>query len=197
MKKLILLLALSSSVLADGSSQRPMLSTPEQDSFFNQVSSLCGSAFSGKVVSTDPADSNFATKELVMHVRKCSEHSIEIPFHVGDDASRTWVLTKTGSGLQLKHDHRHEDGSSDKLTMYGGHTIDAGFAQAQSFPADAPTKSMFSQLGLPQSNGNTWEFYIYPTTFTYRMVRDGREFKVDFDLSKSITPPSAPWGYKD
>jgi len=197
MKRLILLLAASTTAFAGDISQRPTLGTPEQDSFFEQVTSLCGKAFMGKVVSTDAADSNFATKKLVMHVRKCNDSSIEIPFHVGDDASRTWVLSRTGSGLQLKHDHRHQDGSSDELTMYGGHTVDSGFAQAQSFPADAPTKSMFARLGLPQSNGNTWQFYIYPESFSYRMVRDGREFKVDFDLSKPITPPAAPWGYKD
>ena len=36
-----------------------------------------------------------------------------------------------------------------------------------------------------------------PDVFTYRLIRQGREFKVDFDLTKPITPPSAPWGYKD
>jgi hypothetical protein len=39
--------------------------------------------------------------------------------------------------------------------------------------------------------------YIYPEVFTYRLIRQGREFKVDFDLTKPIIPPSAPWGYKD
>jgi len=51
--------------------------------------------------------------------------------------------------------------------------------------------------GIPQSMGNTWQMYIYPKQFTYRLVREGREFRVDFDLTKPITPPSAPWGYED
>ena len=30
-----------------------------------------------------------------MHVRDCSERELRIPFHVGDDRSRTWVVTRT------------------------------------------------------------------------------------------------------
>ena len=78
-----------------------------------------------------------------MHVRKCSDSSLEVPFHVGKDASRTWIITKTGSGLSLKHDHRHKDGSHDVSTMYGGHTLDAGWDQVQSFPADEYSKQLF------------------------------------------------------
>jgi len=81
--------------------------------------------------------------------------------------------------------------------MYGGHTLDAGSAQIQSFPADQYSKELFVKQGLAQSVGNTWQMYIYPEVFTYRLIRQGREFKVDFDLTKPITPPSAPWGYKD
>jgi len=198
MKKLcvIPLLIISSVSFADAS-KRPLLSVPAQENFFNAIAKLCGNAYQGSVVSNDEADKKFASQRLVMHVRKCESNVLEIPFHVGDDASRTWVISKTGSGLQLKHDHRHQDGASDKLTMYGGHTIDAGYDQAQSFPADAPTQHMFAEQGIPQSNGNTWQFYIYPKVFSYRMVRDGREFKVDFDLTKPVELPAAPWGYRD
>lgn len=132
-----------------------------------------------------------------MHVRSCTDSQLQVPFHVGDDASRTWIITKTGSGLSLKHDHRKVDGSDDPLTMYGGHTTDAGYDQAQSFPADQYSKTLFTQTGIPQSNGNTWQMYIYEDRFTYRMVREGREFRVDFDLSKPVAPPAAPWGYAD
>ena len=137
----------------------------------------------------------FANKTLIMHVRKCSKNEIQIPFHVGEDASRTWLITKTGSGLSLKHDHRHKDGSNDESTMYGGHTLDGGWPQVQSFPADQYSKELFVQSGIPQSVGNTWQMYIYPEKFTYRLIRQGREFRVDFDLTKPITPPNAPWGY--
>ena len=174
----------------------PLVSIPVQDAFFDAIRAHCGKAFEGKVTVDNPASPGFEGR-LVMHVRKCSESQLQIPFHVGDDRSRTWILTKTGSGLQLKHDHRHADGSNDTSTMYGGHTVDAGWASAQSFPADAYSKALFTAAGNPQSNGNTWQMYVYPEKFTYRLVREGREFRVDFDLRKPVPAPPAPWGYAD
>ncbi|GKW54291.1 hypothetical protein NCCP2140_33440 [Pseudoalteromonas sp. NCCP-2140] len=176
----------------------PLVSIPSHDGFFDNIAAHCGKAYEGKVsVDNAAGPSSFAGKKLVMHVRRCNERELQVPFHVGDDASRTWIITKTGSGLSLKHDHRHKDGSDDKSTMYGGHTLDAGFANAQSFPADQYSKELFVSQGIPQSMGNTWQMYIYPKQFTYRLVREGREFRVDFDLTNPITPPSAPWGYED
>ena len=176
----------------------PLVSIPSHDSFFNSIAAHCGKAFEGKVtVDNATGPSSFADKKLIMHVRKCNDRELQVPFHVGDDASRTWIITKTGSGLSLKHDHRHKDGSDDVSTMYGGHTVDAGFANMQSFPADQYSKELFVSQGIPQSVGNTWQMYIYPEQFTYRLIRQGREFRVDFDLTKPITPPAAPWGYGD
>jgi hypothetical protein len=131
-----------------------------------------------------------------MHVRRCTDRQLQVPFHVGDDASRTWIISKTGSGLSLKHDHRHNDGSNDKSTMYGGYTIDAGCNSVQSFPTDQYTKQLFVEQGIPQSVGNTWQMYIYPEKFTYRLIRQGREFRVDFDLTKPVNTPVTPWGYE-
>ncbi|CCQ09289.1 secreted protein [Pseudoalteromonas luteoviolacea B = ATCC 29581] len=175
----------------------PLVSIPTHDAFFNHIAKLCGKAFEGKVSVDNQGPSNFVTAKLVMHVRRCNERELQIPFHVGSDASRTWILTKTGSGLSLKHDHRHEDGTDDVSTMYGGHTLDAGFDNVQSFPADQYSKELFVTNGIPQSMGNTWQMFVYEKTFTYRMVREGREFRVDFDLTAPITPPGAPWGYQD
>ena len=176
----------------------PLVSIPSHDGFFDNIVAHCGKAFEGKVtVDNATGPSSFADKKLVMHVRKCNERELQVPFHVGDDASRTWIITKTGSGLSLKHDHRHKDGTDDVSTMYGGHTVDAGFESVQSFPADQYSKELFVNQGIPQSMGNTWQMYIYPKQFTYRLIRQGREFRVDFDLTKPITPPAAPWGYKD
>ncbi|GLX82669.1 hypothetical protein [Thalassotalea eurytherma] len=167
-----------------------------QQSFFNNLQQYCGKAFLGKIKTDTPKSDGFSEK-LVMHVRYCDENQIQIPFHVGDDSSRTWIITKTHAGLMLKHDHRHKDGSEDTLTMYGGLTEDEGFAQVQSFPADSYTKQLFVKQGIPQSNDNTWQFFLYPERFSYRMIRLAREFQVDFDLSQPITAPKAPWGYED
>lgn len=175
----------------------PLVSIPTHDNFFNKIKKHCGKAFEGKVTLDNQGPSNFSQSRLVMHVRQCDDHQLQIPFHVGSDASRTWIITKTGSGLSLKHDHRHKDGSDDALTMYGGHTLDAGYDNVQSFPADQYSKELFVKQLIPQSVGNTWQMYIYDNQFTYRLVREGREFRVDFDLTKPIKTPKAPWGYKD
>ncbi|HBN88928.1 hypothetical protein [Rheinheimera aquimaris] len=189
-------LLLSISVQANSIKEAPLVSIASHDSFFNNLAALCGKAFAGNVSVDTPSSDGFNGR-LIMHVRKCTDNQLQIPFHVGDDHSRTWIITKTGSGLSLKHDHRQKNGDYDKSTMYGGHTVDAGWPNVQSFPADQYSKELFARLGNPQSNSNIWQMYIYPQTFTYRMIREGREFRVDFDLTKPVTLPPVPWGYQD
>lgn len=174
----------------------PLVSIPTHDAFFDLIAKHCGKAYEGKVVFDNDPSPAFANK-LVMHVRACSDSELQVPFHVGDDASRTWIITKTGSGLSLKHDHREKDGSDDSLTMYGGHTLDAGYNNVQSFPADQYSKELFVNLGIPQSVGNTWQMFIYEDKFSYRLIRQGREFRVEFDLTKPIALPITPWGYEE
>lgn len=197
MKKIFLsaLLLISPFASAQEPREAPLVSIATHDAFFNQLRALCGKAFEGKVVMDTPKSAGFEGR-LVMHVRTCSDTQIQIPFHVGDNHSRTWIIRKTGSGLSLKHDHRHADGSFDVQTMYGGHTLDAGWAQVQSFPADAYSKELFVKLGTPQSNTNVWQMLIYPDFFAYRLIREGREFRVNFDLKNPVEAPAAPWGYR-
>ena len=175
--------------------EAPLVSIPTHDAFFNAIKDHCGKAFQGKV-SKDNVGNTFGNAKLVMHVRKCTDSEIQIPFHVGEDASRTWILTKTGAGLMLKHDHRNEDGSFHSSTMYGGHTLDEGFPQVQSFPADVYSKSLFIESGITASTDNVWQMMIYPSRFSYRLIRPTREVQVDFDLENPIATPSAPWGYE-
>lgn len=178
-------------------SPAPIVSIATHDAFFERIKSLCGKAFAGKVSLDNHGPSSMDEQPLVMHVRQCTEQQLQIPFHVGQDASRTWIITKTGSGLSLKHDHRHADGSYAESTMYGGHTVDAGWPQVQSFPADQYSKELFVSSGIPQSSSNIWQMFIYPEVFTYRLIREGREFRVDFDLTTEVAKPAAPWGYQD
>ncbi len=192
-----ILFALSSLLFLSALARSDVSSIPSQDAFFDAISALCGKAYSGTVTVDNDSSGSFANKALIMHVRRCDETQLRIPFHVGEDASRTWVITKTGSGLSRKHDHRHSDGTEDILTKYGGHTVNAGLAQVQSFPADQYSKELFLENAIPQSVGNTWQMYIYPERFIYRLIRQGREFRVDFDLTKPIDSPPAPWGYDD
>ena len=180
----------------------PVAATPA-DKFYQSIAALCGQSFAGKIVANTPASTTpdpFAGKALVMHVRECNEGELRIPFHVGDDHSRTWVITRQGSGLRLKHDHRHADGSPDATTMYGGDTRDAGTERRQEFPVDAESVAMVQAQGMQASLTNTWAMEIQPeqasvSEFVYELSRPGgRLFRVRFDLTRPVPTPPAPWG---
>jgi hypothetical protein len=165
-----------------------------QASFFEAVSAYCGKAYEGRLVTNDAADADMAAARLVMEVRECSASEVRIPFHVGEDRSRTWVLTRTGVGLRLKHDHRHEDGSEDVLTQYGGDTAAPGTASRQEFPADMYSKDLFLREGRAVSVDNVWAMEIGATRFAYELRRPERHFRVEFDLTTPVAPPPPPWG---
>lgn len=166
-----------------------------RDAFWASLQALCGSAYPGMLTQGSEADSAFANNPLVMHVRQCSDSEIRIPFHVGDDRSRTWILTRTEEGLRLKHDHRHEDGSEDAITQYGGDTRGEGSATVQEFHADDFTANL-----VPGTETNVWTVEVAPDEFfAYGLRREGtdRRVRVEFDLSQTIPPPPAPWGYPE
>lgn len=173
-------------------------SAPEsspQDAFFANLSTLCGNAYAGRVVTTDAADASFASQQLVMHVRDCSADEIRVPFNVGENRSRTWVITRTGEGLRLKHDHRHEDGSEDVLTQYGGDTANPGSVTRQEFPADDHSKQLFRANNIPASVDNVWAVEVHPgQIFAYELRRPNRHFRVEFDLTRPVPAPAASWG---
>lgn len=171
-----------------------------QQAFFDRITALCGQAFQGSVLTDRPVTEGpdpFRDQTLTMHVRDCSEREIRIPFNVGDNYSRTWVLTRTGDGLRLKHDHRLEDGSDDPVTMYGGDTATAGSPGRQEFPVDQFSRDMFTREGMTVSNTNVWAMEIVPgQTFVYELARtdQDRMFRVGFDLTRPVATPPAPWG---
>jgi hypothetical protein len=166
-----------------------------QDEFFASLRVLCDNAYAGRVVTTDAADAQFASQPLVMHVRDCSAEEIRVPFHVGENRSRTWVITRTDAGLRLKHDHRHEDGSEDTLTQYGGDTIGEGSAERVEFPADEFSKQLFRENNIPVSVDNVWAMELQPgRMFAYELRRPNRHFRVEFDLTRSVPAPPPPWG---
>lgn len=167
------------------------------DAFFARLQALCGRAFAGRLVAHDAADATAFADTPVMHVRDCSPDEVRIPFHVGADRSRTWIITRVPQGLRLKHRHLHEDGSADALSMYGGETRSrrAGSAQRQEFPADAESKTMFAASGRAASVDNVWAIEIDPgREFVYELRRPGRHFRISFDLADALAPPPAPWG---
>lgn len=168
--------------------------SPQQRAFWSHLGSLCGMAFEGRIIEDTTANPDFAGKRLVMHVIRCEPGGISIPFHVGDDRSRTWIFTPGDGRMLLKHDHRHEDGSVDQITMYGGWTESQGTATKQEFHADEHTASL-----IPAAATNIWTAELIPgTSFAYALRREGtdRRFRVEFDLTRPIPAPPPPWGWK-
>jgi hypothetical protein len=169
-----------------GAAPAALAQTPA-GAFFQALGELCGKSFSGQVVAGNEADTAFREAELVMTVASCSESEIRIPFHVGADRSRTWVITRIGEDrLRLKHDHRHEDGTEDELSQYGGDSLDAGTAGRQSFPADAESIALFTRTDRTVSNTNVWSLELSDETFIYELARPGRLFRVAFDLTRPL-----------
>jgi hypothetical protein len=158
--------------------------SPEQLAWWDNMQELCGMAFA-----------NPENPEQVMHVRQCFEDEMRIPVHMGEDRSRTWIVTQEAHGLRLKHDHREEDGSESEVTQYGGDTEDGGTPNSQDFHADEFTAEL-----IPPASTNIWTMEIHPDDqFIYTLVRVGTDHGVvwPFDLTNPVAPPPAPWGYED
>ena len=187
-------------LLLAGCASTPQATAPTAaDAFFAALSAHCGKAYAGRVVEDVPASptSPFANGPIVVHVRRCTADRLELPLHVGADRSRTWVVTRTATGLQLEHDHRHEDGHPDAVTMYGGATNVPGSAMRQEFPVDARSIALFRANDLPASVTNTWALEVGPgDTLAYELTRPGgRRFRLEFDLARPVPAPPAPWGH--
>ena len=151
-----------------------------KNSFFKNLSQHCGKTYYGKTVFPDDPGHDFAGKQLVMHVKECSDTEIRVPFKVGEDTSRTWIFTKTDKGLLLKHDHRHADGTPDEVTMYGGYANGLSTAIQNNFAADQHTANL-----LPKAATNVWSlsFDDENNSFTYYLERHNEpRYKAVFDL---------------
>ncbi len=163
--------------------------------FWKNLEKHCGKSYEGTVTAGGKEGDGFLGERLVMQVLSCEPNRIRIPFYVGDDKSRTWVLFKNeNSILRLKHDHRHEDGSEDKVTQYGGQNSNHGFEKLQMFPADMETAQRISYAST-----NLWWITLDEKSFTYNLRRVGsdRVFTATFDLTKPFEFNEKPWGWKE
>jgi len=153
--------------------------SPAQQQFFDTLASLCAGAedssantgaakFVGEMTFPTEGQDSFAGKELVADFSSCGDDEIRIPFAVGDDRSRTWIISKTEQGLQLKHDHRLADGSPDEINMYGGLATADGKPLMQSFAADQHTATI-----IPAAASNVWTISLNQdqSEMTYHLER--------------------------
>lgn len=161
---------------------------------FAALSQYCGQAFEGHVTSEDPRDADWATQTLTLHFRDCSNIQIRAPLHVGDDASRTWLISRETDGLRLQHVHRHEDGSEDAVSLYGGSTIAPPLDGRAEFPADEFSRNLFEREGIAASMANVWSLTLSDETLVYALDRPDRHFEASFDLTRPVDTPPDPWG---
>ena len=155
-----------------------------QGAFFARLTALCGKRFPGRAVFTSTPDDPMARASLVMHVATCTSEQIRVPFIVDGDRSRTWVVTLHPGAMQLKHDHRHADGTPDEITMYGGWAAPGTNPFRQRFPADSQTKVL-----IPAASTNVWTLELDDRKgeFVYDLERDGRpRFRAVFDLRSPL-----------
>jgi DNA-dependent RNA polymerase auxiliary subunit epsilon len=165
-----------------------------QDQYWQALTTLCGKAYAGYLtVGTEPGDRDFGEAEMTMHVRDCSESEIRIPFHVGPNRSRTWIVRRDGDGFTLKHHHRDESGAVAEPHDYGGRTAGPGSIKRQEFVVDEATRTK-----LPETRYNVWAIDVVPgRLFAYELQRpeEDRFFRVEFELASAIAAPPPAWGH--
>lgn len=159
-----------------------------QDEFWAALQGMCESAYEGELLQAPEGDDQVdPDARLVVHFWECGDDRLRIPFHVGEDRSRTWVLLRHDDEIELRHDHRYEDGEEEENTWYGSSTMEEGTAYRQDF--------------VQESDGVTggWRIEIHPgERYTYGTIRDGEwRHHLEFDLSEEVDIPSLPWGHEE
>lgn len=170
------------------------LQAQENLKFKAEIEKHCGKSYEGHIIAGAKVGDGFTGERLIMQVLSCGKDQIKIPFYVGEDQSRTWVLTFKDDRVELKHDHRNQDGTDEEVTMYGGISPNTGHADLQFFPADQETCDM-----IDYACNNAWWMTIDETSFSYNLKRIGtdRQFTVVFDLTKPVKFDKKPWGWKE
>ncbi len=168
-------------------SVRGTTSDPEiapQDAFWANLVALCEAAAEGELLQA-PDDQIDPEAKLIVHFWECGDEELRFPLHVDDNRSRTWVLIRHDDALELRHDHRHADGSEEENTWYGAQTITDGTANRQEF------------LMVRADMSSGWRIEIHPDDrFEYGTIRNGEwRHHLVFDLTESVALPPIHWGH--
>jgi hypothetical protein len=203
----LLLLAAALTLAACGGPDAPADAGPAETSdetaspaaaFLANLNIHCGQAFPGRLAIEPPGDEMLDDDDrLIVHMRGCGEEEMLLPFHIEKasdgsvDRSRTWIYRlHDGNRLELRHDHRQEDGTEDEVTWYGAFTLADGSPTQQEFLREEPGAD-----GLVRG----WRVIIEPgVRYVYGTIRgDEWTWRVDFDLSSPLDElPPPPWGYE-
>ena len=159
--------------------------TQEEHAFLDNLASLCNKSFRGEQVYMEEGRESWEDMDFVMHVTVCEDDLVHIPFHLDDDESRTWMFLADEEGLRFRHDHRHEDGTPEEQTLYGGYADGEGTAYKQRFPVDRYSQDLLDD----QEGMRRWDVVLDEdlSTFSYRLLYHGDiVFQADFDLTEPI-----------
>ena len=157
---------------------------PAEKAFFNNLAQYCGWSFSGEQVFMAEGRESWAHMEFIMHVTVCEDNRIYVPFHLDDDHSRTWMFLVEDGRLRFRHDHRHDDGTPEEITMYGGYGNGKGTALMQDFPADDYTCEL-----IPTSCDAVWRVELSEDLRSYSymlLYHDELLFHARFDLENPV-----------
>lgn len=159
--------------------------TPEQRAFFDNIKAMCGQVFGGRTVLAPEGDEVFEPARLYFIVEECTDNELRIPFVVGEDASRTWILRLGDDGLSFIHEHLRSDGTEYEGSGFGGHanTNTEGSATFQSF------EDYWTTEDTPAAEYRVWRLRIdrERDLFVYYLDRGGEPaYRLVFYLG----PPS-------
>lgn len=158
--------------------------------FFARMQQLCGQAFEGQVIKSQPGDTLWQTARILLHVHSCQPDRIRMALQVDKDRSRSWLLSFSAGQLRLQHEHSQQQKPA-ALSNYGG-SYDPALAStsSQTFPADAASLALFRQHNLPASADTRWQLaFVDSHHLAYRFSRPQRDFQIHFDLSQPVPPP--------
>lgn len=158
--------------------------TADEQAFIDNLASLCGKSFAGKEIYSKDGRDSWADRSMVIHFTVCEPHMVHIPFHIDDDQSRTWIFMNEDGKLRFRHDHRHEDGTPEDLTLYGGYADGKGTTFRQSFPADDYTNDL-----IDDDLDRVWNVVLSEdlSLLQYELGYKGEiVFRAEFDLAKAL-----------
>jgi hypothetical protein len=159
-----------------------------QDQFFASLSSHCGHSLHGRLVTNDTQDAALIGKPVVGRFAACTASEVRIFTAFGDDTSRTWVISRTSTGLRLKHLHLNKDGTEAEVSRYGGDATTPGTAERQELPPDAFSRDLFTRVANRPSNlTNVWAVEARPAEFYAHELRNattGRFFRLELHRSR-------------
>lgn len=164
-----------------------------RDAFFDNLTALCGGSYLGQITSDQAVDADWIASVLIVGPVTCETDEIRMPLAVGDDTSRTWVVSRSEDELEFRHEHTEPDGSPSAVTEYGGYALAGGSAERQEFPADELTRENFYENGLIVSLPNIWTLSFDGQTLGYALFRPATETDParDFRAVFAVQSPSA------